>query len=419
MTAPTLTIHRSAKEIGGNCIEVAHEGCRILLDAGAPLQGGPNAPLVPPSLQLDAPVDALVISHPHQDHYGLLPHLPDKWPVWMGHGTQILSEMTLALSGKAIPQAVHRYRSAQPFQVGPFTITPHLIDHSAFDAHMLQIEVGGRRILYTGDFRCTGRKAGLIDRVLRVLPRPVDLLLMEGTCLGRTGAFPTEDELVDQFSSQFNDTEGRVFISWSAQNIDRTCTIYKACRRTDRTLLLDVYSLDVLERLAATGARIPTLEFPRMKAVITASTSRLYRSPNRFNDPDLVSRYARSGRALSAARLSTHKQPLAIMLRPSLFSDYLAKGLTLTSSDRWLFSQWSGYRSQPAYQAVEAAFRTAGAQVEQVHTSGHASTEDLLDFAKAVGPKRMVPIHSDHWDDHLDRFENVERLHDNQPFVIP
>ena len=373
---------------------------------------------MPTSLDLESPVDALIISHPHQDHYGLVPSLPADWPVWMGHGTEILSRMTLALSGQEIPQTIHRYASSQPFCVGPFTITPHLIDHSAFDAHMLQIEVAGRRILYTGDFRRTGRKANLVDRLLRVLPRPVDLLLMEGTCLGRSGEFPSEDQLVDQFVEHFDDTAGRVFISWSAQNIDRTCTIYKACRRSGRTLVLDVYSLDVLERLSATGARIPTLEYPHIKAVITKSTQRLYRNPSRFNAPETFSKYATSGHAFSATHLKKLDGRGVIMLRPSLFTDYEAKGLALSADDRWLFSQWSGYLKTPAYKAVEDAFVTAGARVEQVHTSGHASVVDLIDFAAAIAPKRLVPIHSDQWDDHLNRFQNIERLQDNQPFII-
>ncbi len=41
----------------------------------------------------------------------------------------------------------------RPFPIGPFVVTPFLIDHSAFDAHMLLIEVCGRRIIYSGDFK--------------------------------------------------------------------------------------------------------------------------------------------------------------------------------------------------------------------------------------------------------------------------
>src|SRR5690606_23963055 len=109
-----------------------------------------------------------------------------------------------------------------PFAVGPFTITPYLTDHSAFDAHMLLVDVGGKRILYTGDFRRVGRKAVLVDRFLASPPKGVDVLLIEGTTLGRAEPFPTESELEERFVELFEGTSGRVFVTWSAQNIDRT-----------------------------------------------------------------------------------------------------------------------------------------------------------------------------------------------------
>ena len=419
MTNPVLTIHRAANEIGGNCIELAHEGTRILLDAGAPLQGGPNAPFIPPSLDLTTPVDGLVLSHPHQDHFGLLPSLPESWPVWMGEGTEILTEMTLALRGQQVPQHIHRYRDRQPFTVGPFTITPWLTDHSAFDAHMLEIEVGGKRLVYSGDFRKTGRKSGLVERFIRALLRPVDVLLMEGTCLGRSGDFPTESELEDVFADHMRQTKGRVFVSWSGQNIDRTVTLYRACVKAQRELILDVYSLDVLARLTATGAKLPTLmDYQSLRGVVTRSMIRLYKNPDRFNRPEFVDEVATSGKAFGAAKLESLEKPAAIMLRPSLLRDFEDKGMVLTKDDCWLFSQWSGYKATPEYQKVEQAFAAVGATMGQVHTSGHASLDDLVDFSESLAPARMIPIHSDVWDQHLHRFSNVHRLMDNVPLTL-
>jgi len=74
-----LTIHRSAHEIGGNCIELAtSDGHRIMLDAGRPLDApeGVRTGLIPPTLDTTIPMDAVLLSHPHQDHYGLLGELP-------------------------------------------------------------------------------------------------------------------------------------------------------------------------------------------------------------------------------------------------------------------------------------------------------------------------------------------------------
>ena len=168
--SPVLIVHRAAHEIGGNCIEISFAGHRILLDAGTPLEAPSpeDSNPVPESLDTTQPVDAVIVSHPHQDHHGLLRRLPESWPVWCGAPTESLMRLTMGLTGNAIPQTnVSCYASFRPFEVGPFKITAFLTDHSAFDAHMLLVEVGGKSILYSGDFRRTGRKAALVDRMLK------------------------------------------------------------------------------------------------------------------------------------------------------------------------------------------------------------------------------------------------------------
>lgn len=77
---PQLVVHRSTQHIGGNCIEIAYRGHRIILDAGSTLDGTPqDTDTIPASLDTSSPVDAVIVSHPHQDHYRLpqmgWPHL--------------------------------------------------------------------------------------------------------------------------------------------------------------------------------------------------------------------------------------------------------------------------------------------------------------------------------------------------------
>ena len=55
-----------------------------------------------------------------------------------------------------------------------------------------------------------------------------------------------------------------------------------------------------------------------------------------------------------------------------------------------------------------------GIVMETVHTSGHASPADLQRFAKAINPKRLVPIHSFVPERFAERFDNVERKRDGE-----
>ena len=419
---PVLTVHRSTHEIGGNCIELTIDGHRLLLDAGEPLDSDDAATCtshIPATLDTTGDVDALVISHPHQDHWGLLTRLPQEWPVWCGQAAGILMEMTARVRRERIARPFNTYRSGETFSARPFSITPYLTDHSAFDAYMLLIECAGRRILYSGDFRRTGRKAALVNRMLASPPIGVDVLLLEGTALGRSRAFRTESDLEKDFESLFRNAKGRVFVSWSAQNIDRTVTLYRACRRSGRTLVLDLYTLDVLERLAALGYKLPHLGWARLRPIITSGIIRLYGDPNRMDAPAFVERCATTPGAIGAARLEAMRNTV-VMLRPSLLRDYMDKGVVIDETDAWAFSMWRGYLAGAENQEVRRVFDAAGAAVHDAgfHTSGHASGTDLEEFARRIGPRHLVPIHGDMWDQHRGRFGNVLRLRDGEPFCL-
>ena len=69
-----------------------------------------------------------------------------------------------------------------------------------------------------------GRKAGLVESLINYPPKDIDVLLMEGTTIGRSGTsegFTTESALEQEFVQAFRKTRGIHFIWASAQNIDR------------------------------------------------------------------------------------------------------------------------------------------------------------------------------------------------------
>ena len=58
--------------------------------------------------------------------------------------------------------------------LGPFLITPFLVDHFAYDAYALLIEADGKRLLYSGDLRMHQQKAQLMDKLMAFGPKDVD-----------------------------------------------------------------------------------------------------------------------------------------------------------------------------------------------------------------------------------------------------
>lgn len=297
----SLTIHRSAHEIGGNCIELALDnGERLLLDVGRPLDAPEGATgLLPPTLDQQRPATVL-ISHPHQDHYGLLEETSPEWPIYTGKASEKLIRLTAATRGRQVSRSFSHWKSGERFQAGAFEITPFLTDHSAFDAYMLLIEGGGKRVLYSGDFRAHGRKSALVERLMAAPPGDIDALLLEGTNLGSDKPTQTEADLEAEFIDLFRSTAGRVFVAWSAQNVDRTVSLYRAVKRTERTLVVDLYTAETMELLVEHG-RLPRPGLDNIKVVITSGLARAYRRSGRG---EMLQRFTDGGIALSAAALT-------------------------------------------------------------------------------------------------------------------
>ncbi len=291
-----------------------------------------------------------------------------------------------------------------PFAIGPFTVTTYLTDHSAFDAYMLLVEGAGKRILYTGDFRRHGRKSVLVDRFMANPPPDIDVLVTEGSNLGTDKPVKTEKEIEQDFVELFKRTKGRVFVSWSGQNIDRTVSLYRAAKRTGRILAIDLYTADVLDRIAA-GTRLPRAGFTNLKVVVTKGLGSYYRKLGRG---DFVARMAIHG--IASRHLVGGRQ--VIMVRRALLRDYQAAGVVPTADDAFNFSMWSGYLSEPYFTEPLEWCRAGGAEIAYIHTSGHASPVDLRAFALAVRPKMVVPVHGVKWDEEAHGFGTIRRLAD-------
>jgi ribonuclease J len=412
--AVQLTVHRATHEIGGNCIEIrAANGHRIILDVGRPLDAAKNArQLLPKSLDITSPSDGVLISHPHQDHYGLLDEIPAQWSIFSGAPTERLIKLTSAMFGRVLPHTFISWKSGVTYEIGPFVVTPLLIDHSAFDAHMLLLKVGGKRILYSGDFRTHGRKSVLVRRLMATPPKQLDVLLMEGTNLGSDKPCVTEDDLEAAFVELFRSMTGRVFVAWSAQNFDRTVTLYRACLKTGRTLVVDLYTAEVMEALADFG-KLPRPGWNNLKVVITSAFARMYRRTGRASFVERMVQYG-----ISASKLAETPSKWVVMVRPSLIRDYGRKRIVPTAEDAWCWSMWLGYLRNEDGAFVHKWFKDGGSRAVHLHTSGHASPLELRSFAQAMDAKHLVPIHGVAWDGDTKRFGSIRRLRDGEPMTL-
>lgn len=391
-----VRIHRGTREIGGTCVELDHEGARILLDLGLPLDGDPGDASCHPvvdGLSGSGDLKALILSHGHRDHVGLAHLAGPDLPVVMGAATQaILTAAAPFVPDAYLPPSTITMKNGKPLTFGPFTVTPTLVDHSAYDAYAFLVEAGGQRLFYSGDFRGHGRKASLFERFIRHPPKNIDLLLLEGSSLGRLDPdqrFPTESNVEDRFVSLFQETTGMALVAASAQNIDRMVSLYRACKRTGRTLVIDLYAAEVLR---ATGnANIPQSDWPGMAVFVPHYQRVRIKQTGRF---DLVEAHAAN--RIFPDQLRALAPRAAYLFRPAMLRD-LDRAECLSGATA-IWSQWDGYLAQERGSALQADLAERGIPLAHAHTSGHASILDLKRLAEAIAPRQIVPIHTFHAD---------------------
>jgi ribonuclease J len=411
-----ICIHRGSKEIGGSCVELRFDGTRLLVDVGLPLDKEFDDAALPESLDFgdeDARPRALLLSHGHRDHWGLLPKVPAEIEVFLGRRTlSIMRAAAPFVPGGFVPERTAIYEDRKTFEIGPFAITPYLMDHSGFDAYGFLIEADGKRVYYSGDVRGHGRKAALFERFVSAPPQDVDVLLMEGSSLGRlTGdeRFETEDQIEARLADSMRSTSGIALVACSAQNIDRVVSVYRAAKRSGRQLLVDAYAAEVLKATETRSIPKPTEEWSDVKVYIPQAQRR------HLVEKDIASVVdGYTGRRIFPEALADVAAKSVMIIRPWMLRD-LERYQALAGA-KAIWSQWEGYLSEDTGLAFQQRCAETGVPFEVIHTSGHADPHDLRRFAEALKPRALVPIHTFHPERFEQHFSNVRIVGDGHWF---
>lgn len=429
-----ITIYRGTKEIGGTLIEIKTHTTRILIDAGYPLFLN-NAPIddniaklphtellalgVLPKIERlyawdDAGFDAVVISHAHIDHYGLLKYINSAIPVHMSAGTERLIQISQRFGiCDSFGSEVRRFRMYRPFRIGDIELKPYLMDHSAFDAAAFEINTEGKTVIYSGDFRGHGRKSVCLDRFIGTAKKQPDILLIEGSMLGRIDEQTmTEGDLEDAVVERMQGVNRPLLFQCSSQNIDRLVSFYRASLRLKRVFVVDIYTANVLYELRQLKNNLPypSPAYPNIKVFFP------YRLTKKiFNE--IGEEYARrfSEYHVSRERIKKVQNHIVMTCRPSMRIDIEKCGIR---DGVFLYSLWIGYRDEAYQQTFEKSLAKAGFSLEALHTSGHATIADIKRVINGLDPQKLIPIHTMRPDAFGDFSDKTERKHDGVAFEV-
>lgn len=357
-----IIVHRGTHQIGGCSTEIATKNSRIIIDFGSELDGNQ-------SLDVDgitkgiSDCKAVLFTHYHGDHIGLLESINSDIPLYIGElslDILKLQNTRQEIYAKAVIDRIKPYITGQKMTFGDITVTPYMVDHSAFDSHMFLIEAEGKKILHTGDFRAHGfRGKGLIPTLKRYVGE-VDVIICEGTTMGR-GAIKslTESELLCK-AKKILDENKYVFIVCASTNVDRIASFCSAVPR-GKYCICDGYQQSILDVVREKSGKYSSLyTFPKM---MTYSSRLDEKMKNRG-----FCMFIRPGSYLSDKLLEQYKDMAPLVV----------------------YSMWHGYLEQND----SLAKKLSEYRIEELHTSGHADKGTIKEIIKEVNPKVVVPIHT-------------------------
>ncbi len=411
-------IYRGTKEIGGTCVELMADNGKILwVELGAPLDDkNPNIDYV------DNKVDALLISHPHQDHFGLMEKVGTNVPIYIGELSLDLIEATKIF--RDVPLLQGNFKTIKPWKkfiiADTFQITPFLTDHSTPEAFAFLIEADGKRVFYSGDFRATGRKNIVYKKQIENPPENIDLLLIEGTMVERTNhLYSTEDSVEEAIYNTIKSQINLSFVISSAQNIDRLISVFRACKRTGKYLVIDVYTAWILEMGRKQSKNIPAIEWQEIKV---------------FDHPNQLEKIKDQQFNDFRRRVVEQRIGNAVFQTPSDFvyfvrcpNEKLVNKLRSKGTINIIYSQWEGYLKEEhknfCTDNINTLKNDSDISFQSIHTSGHATVPDLIKFAKAINSNKIISIHTAFPEKFKTEFEkegfnNITLWEDSKEYII-
>lgn len=428
-----LIIHRGTAEIGGTCVEVFTEKSRIVIDFGLPLVNAKKEPFDSKALIGKSPeelrglkilpsvsglykdeersVDAILISHSHMDHYGLLRYVHPGIPIYMSEGAKTLIEVSDIFTphkiGKINTQIIDKRKK---MVIGDFEITPYLVDHSAFDALAFMIKADGKKIFYSGDFRGHGRKSELYRRMVSKPPKNIDCLLLEGSMIGRgEQLFKDEQAVQARMEKVLKATPNIKFLFASSQNIDRIVSAYKACLKTNHVFVIDIYTAYILDCLRKVSKHIPQFNWRNIRVKFLKS-----HADSLAQNASVKLLYAYNARKIEIDEINATKDKVLMLARDNSIFPILVKNIKGIEGAKIIYSMWEGYLTEKFKDFIAQK----GLDMETVHTSGHATVIDLKAFAEALNPSKVIPIHTFESGKYPELFRNVQILGDGEDYGI-
>ncbi len=376
-------------DVGRNMTVFEYDGRLLLVDCGVlfPEDHHPGVDLILPDFEsirdrLDA-VEALVLTHGHEDHIGATPYLLRE----RADIPLVGSKLTLALLSSKLREhrlketAQHVVAEGDRISFGPFDLEFVAVNHSIPDALAIAIRTGAGLVLHTGDFKMDqlpldGRITDL-NAFARLGDQGVDLFMVDSTNAEMPGFTVKERDITPVLDRVFHQSrEQRIIVACFASHVHRVQQIMDTAVAHKRKVAYVgrsmVRNMGVARDLGYLRVPDNTLvdakelaNFPPERTVLISTGSQ--------------------GEPLSAlSRIASRNHHFV----------HIEEGDTVV-----LASSLIPGNENAVYRVINGLSRWGANVVHKgnalVHVSGHASAGELLYCYNIVKPRNVMPIHGE------------------------
>jgi ribonuclease J len=329
-------------------------------------------------------IEAVFITHAHEDHIGALPHLWPrlKKPIYARRFTAKIGALKLEEAGIASDQIHVVEPRPQVIEAGPFKVQFVPVSHSIPESSALVIDTPAGRVVHTGDFKLDGNPIvgeafdPMLWHQIAKEGEGVKVLVCDSTNVFSHQPGRSEATLAAPLTELIAAQDGMIVATIFASNVARLKTLAEAGRAAGRSICLLGRAM---KRMVSAAEETGVLKgFPG-----TIPAEQAVEIPR--NNLMLIVTGSQGERRAASAQLSRGK--------------YL--GLEMKEGDTFLFSSKTIPGNERGVIRIMNAFSEMGVDVVddhggKYHTSGHANRPDLEAVHDLLRPKMLVPMHGEH-----------------------